>query len=365
MRFIETFQDYAVPVALGLIALLGAMVAVLLIVYLVSAYRHNRERAYVQRNKPRWQRLIVNLLTGKLNPEEAELDKRGRCHVRDFMLDAFFHHELDTAWSAEIEQKSFAEMKSDPSYHDKVRELYVKLGFLDDDLDELNDHRWWRRVKAIERLDDLGIPDGEEEILARLADRRSEVRFTALRYLALTGSKRIHAEIPGVFSASSTWSYLYLVNILYQANLPLKVLEDLVKSENPFQRKAAATLLGQKTGDKTISILAKLTEDAVPEVRREAVFSLARIGSAAAIPVFWRRVADESSQVRAAIAKGIGDLGHLVLLQDLADDDEFEVRFQAFASLSKLGVVGREVISNYQGKYTDLAREFLVEVNHA
>jgi HEAT repeat protein len=233
------------------------------------------------------------------------------------------------------------------------------------DINELADRRWWRRVKAIERLEDTGLLRAEDEILARLSDRSREVRFTALRNLALSKSKKIHGKIAGIFSASSTWSYLYLVNILYQANLPLKILDGLAKSDNPFQRKAAATLLGASSYPKAVGILAELAEDASPEVRREAVFSLARIGSTAAIPVFWRRVADESPQVRAAIAKGIGDIGHLVLLQELVDDDAFEVRFQAFASLSRLGMVGKEVIKNYQGKYSDLAREFLVEVNYA
>ena len=288
-----------------------------------------------------------------------KITPRERKHLRDLIIDAFFHREFDSMWNLEVEKELLEDIQSDYIKTENVRNLYKDLGFLTADLRELKDSRWWIRIKALERIEDVHIPEAEDDILPLLRDKKMEVRFAALRCLASIGSEKFLLRLENIFSSTSTWSYLYLVNILLAADIPIRYIRPIAESANPFQRKAAAILL-RKYDDKTaISLLTKLSEDKISEVRREAVNSLAIIGSPAAVPVFWRKLADESPQVRAAIAKGIGDMGHIIHLEKLADDENFEVRFQAFASLKKLGLLGKEVIRNYHGKYTALANEFL------
>lgn len=359
MTFIREFQNHALFIALALTAVLGAILLSMLIAYLVSLYRHALEDAYVRRNQIRWQELVKRLFEGTLRYTDVKLTRRERPWIRELLIDAFFRQEFECSWDADKQRDAFAELKIQPSCEERVRAIYLALGFLSRDMRELKSRRWWRRVKAIERLEDMGFVEAEDALLRLLSDKRSEVRFAALKALAALGSKRFYAQVGEIFASSSSWSYLYLVNILYYARLPVEVLAPLARSDNPYLRKAAATLLGRKGETKSVSLLAKLAGDEVQEVRREAIASLARTGSAAAIPVFWRRLKDESPQVRAAIARGIGELDQLVFLQKLASDEEFDVRFQAFAVLSRMGILGKEAIRNYKGKYKDLALEFL------
>ncbi len=359
MQLLQKFQEWAVPLALALTAALSLVIFFLFVIYVFSIYSHERERAYVKRNQARWQKLLNGLFEGSLKPSEIKLSRKELKHVRDLLLDSFFSKQLECLWDKERQRDAFSELKLNPSCSDKARSLYRDLGFFREDMRELGSKRWWVRVKAMERIEDLGINDGEEKLLKLLTDKRSEVRFSSLRTLAVISSKRFYSKLGGIFDASSTWSYLYLVNILYFSGVPLDVLATLASSDNPYKRKAAAILLGRIKSKDSVTLLLKLASDDFEEVRREAVLSLARTGSAAAMPLFWRKLKDQSPEVRTAVAKGIGELGQLAFLTKLADDEDFDVRFQAFASLAGSGLAGREAIKNYRGRYPELASEFL------
>ena len=61
------------------------------------------------------------------------------------------------------------------------------------------------------------------------------------------------------------------------------------------------------------------------------------------------------------IAKSLGrieDGSTIQLLEIIADDPDFEVRFNAFAALSKKGEIGLEAIKNFSKKYPEMSKEF-------
>lgn len=353
------FDQWAVPIATGLIIVLGSAVLVILLMYFISVWMHKREQAYVERNLGKWQKLVNGLFAGSVKIKENELPKRERRYIRDLLITNFFDREFECSWDAEKQADAFAELRLIPSCSDIVRSIYIDLGFYADDLRELESRRWWRRLKAAERIEETGLKEAEDRLIELVEAKDAEVRFAALRALVASGSKLFSERVPEIFSLHSSWSYLYLVNILYSSGVPVKVLKNLAASADSNKRKAAAILAGRSNDDEVLPLLVKLSRDESEDVRSQAVYGLARTGSVAAIPVFWRMLEDPSTEVRIAIAKGIGELDYLMLLGKLVDDIEFDVRFQAFASLASLGQLGRESIRNYHGRHSDLADEFL------
>ena len=185
-----------------------------------------------------------------------------------------------------------------------------------------------------------------------------------MKMLASIGSAALLEMLSEISTSNTRWSYRYIVNKLYLAEIPVDALKPFALSEDRDLRKGVATLLGKEGNIEAIPILQDLISDSVKDVRREAVSSLGRICSTAVIPVLTITVKDENPQVRAESAKALGklqDLGTLPLIEKLADDPEYGVRFQAFFALDRFGQPGENVIRKYQDKYPEIAREFLAK----
>jgi HEAT repeat protein len=371
LGFLRDFQAYAVPIAIYVLILLAGVFIILLAIYFVSIYVHTRKKRYIERRTPRWRELIEELLEGKRSPEDVYLSHREHRYFRDLLIVVFFSKEPPCTEEMEElakQRTAFEHLRKDRSCLEKIGTVYRQLGFHKDDIRELESPYWWRRAHALERLTDLKIEEAEDAVFPLLSDPRSEVRFSAAKMLAAIGSSKLVETLPRIFKESTRWSYRYLVNILYVADIPAASLKPLATSEDRDFRKAATVLLGRRWNREGIPMLKVLVDDEVKDVRREAVRSLGRIGLVEGLPVISSKADDPHPQVRAEVAKALGELGDkdaLPLLERLADDTDFNVRLQAFTALSRLGAAGAAVIRKYGNKHPEMVREFLAVGSHA
>lgn len=346
-----TLQESILPIVKYTLFFLAVLFGILLTIYLVSSYRHYRQKRYVEWKTVHCQSLISSLLDGGKSPDDLRLSPRERNCFRDTLI---------TEYSGQgISGKS------------QIRELYRELKFFDGDVKQLRSNAWWKKIEAMERLGMLELAEAEEYVIPLLADRRSEVRFSALRILASLGSQKLGSMLPEIFVESSRWSYRFLVNNLVRTEISVHNLMPLASSTGQDLRKAAAILLGRQGNKEAIPILRQLADDEVKDVRRETVRSLGRICLVEVMSILSDRAADHHPQVRAEVARALGGLkdeSALVFLDKLAGDPDFDVRLQAFFALVQYGESGEDIIRKYKVKYPEITREFLHRsrrVNHA
>jgi len=346
-----TLQERILPIVKYTLFFLAVLFGILLTIYLVSSYMHYRQKRYVKWKTVHCQSLISSLLDEGKSPDDLRLSLRERDCFRDTLITEYSRQGI--------------------SGKSQIRELYRELKFLDGDVQQIRSHTWWKRIEAIERFGMLELAEAEEYVISSLADRRSEVRFSALRILASLGSQKLGSMLPEIFVESSRWSYRFLVNTLIKTEISVHNLMPLASSTDRDLRKAAAILFGRQGNKEAIPILRQLADDEVKDVRRETVRSLGRICLVEVMSILSDRAADHHPQVRAEVARALGGLkdeSALVLLDKLADDPDFDVRLQAFFALVQFGESGESIIRKYEVKHPEMAQEFLNKyrgVNHA
>lgn len=342
MYIAEKFQKILLPLVMYILISISLFVVLLFVIYICAILKHARDKRYISRRAVEWQDTMHKLLNGELSPKDFNLPSKDRKYFKDILIAEF--------------SKQGAEGKS------RLKDTYKYLGFFDEDIRQLNSALWWKKTEAAEKLGELEMREAEDEVLPLLADRRDEVRFSALKMLASIHSQRLFETLPKVFKESRWWSYRYLVNKLLLADVPAANLKPLAISENRGFRKAAAILMGRKGNEEAIPLMRSLINDKIKDVRREAVRALGKIGLAETIPILSEKVADNNPQVRAAVADALGQLkdpGVLILLEKLACDTDFDVRFRAFFALDRLGREGKTIIGKYKDKYPEITKEFL------
>ncbi len=339
---LPALQETLLPIIRNVLIAITALFILMLAIYLVSIYLHRWQNRYIIGKTAQWQSIIKSLLHEVKSPNDFAIPRRERKYFRAILI-------------AEC-------TKQGPDGRNKIRELYRQFGFFYRDIRQLRSHIWWKKIQAIERLGALELIEAGEHVFPLLTDKRSEVRFSSLRMLVSTNSKKLAQTLPQIFANNSRWAYRYLVNELFRAEIPVENLKTFVSSSNRDLRKAAAILLGKEEHTEAIPLSQDLARDNVKDVRREAVRSLGRIKSVEAIPVLEDTANDNEPQVRSEVARALGelkDLNTLFLIERLADDANFEVRFQAFFALDRFGEPGENAIRKYKDKYPEITSEFL------
>jgi HEAT repeat protein len=174
------------------------------------------------------------------------------------------------------------------------------------------------RVRA-QAADALGrVADGELAIAVNALVRASDDEHPSVRYAALLSL--------GELGASEG------------ANVIIRHLSD----DEPLCREASAIALGQlgpNGGERAWSALSSALASPAPEVRFQAIASLAEIDAARAATVVLPLCDDLDGKVRAQVAAALGDSGQRVHADRLARllDDNDDVRHEAALALARLG----------------------------
>lgn len=331
-----------IPVVKIILVGLGALLFLSFVLYLATILVHNRQQKHIKARSPVWKEQVTNILCGIILPEELRLSSRDRKYFGGMLISGFQNGGI-------LEKE-------------RSREAYKYLRYYNHDISELKSRAWWRRAQSIERLAQMQLEEAESDVFPLLSDRRTEVRFSAIKMLATIHSTRLATVLPQVFAENSRWAYRYIVNELWAAQLPVISLQNLVTSPDRNQRKAAAVLLGANRRRQAIDVLQILAEDSVKDVRREVSRSLGRIGSPGVLSILQDMVDDPEPDVREAVAQSLGrlnDVNTLSLLDTLTNDPSFDVRLQAFYALDRFGKPGEGIIRKHQNIYPEIAREFL------
>lgn len=329
------------------IVVLSALLVVSLAVFLFSAVRHHRRKMYLIRETPAWNRVLDRLQCGEIAASEAGFRRPDLERVKNLIVMRLYDAGIDD--------------------RERLRVIYRELGFLEDDINLLERGSWPCKVRALERLEDLAFEEAGQYILKLLADRRPEVRFSALKALAESGSTALPRVITDIFEDTTRWAYRYIVSILAAYRLPEDSLRPLAESDKRDFRKAAAQLLGYEGADDSVPFLEELATDDIKDVRREAVRSLGRIKTKKAVHALSAKAGDIHPQVRKAVAMGLSALfdapgaeAMIPAVKQLASDKDFDVRLGAFYALACLGEPGRDVIRSFEEEHPEMANEFLL-----
>ncbi len=251
---------------------------------------------------------------------------------------------------------------SNESHRIKMKQLYIKTGFLSKDVQLLSSKRWWKKLEVLERWLILKDRSIENEAFDCLSDKSLPVRSAALRVLCEIKSVQLYNNLHELFSSNSRWAYRYLINQLYSGQVPPSPLIPFVYSIDRDLRKAAAILLGSTDSEESFKLLSILSTDPVKDIRFEALKSLSDKFGSGADEIIYKAATDEHSKVRvqAAISLGIRRTEKaLSLLKKLANDKNFDVSHAAFFALSRCGERGLHVIEELRTLYPEIAREFL------
>jgi len=344
-------QAIILPLVKYTLIVLSAILALLIIIYILSSYIHHRQKEYTVWKTDHCKSIIGSILREGMTPLGFRLTRKEKHCFRDALIDEY--------------------SRQSASGKDTIRDLYKKFGFYYKDIRTIRHGMWWKKIQAIERLESIEMGEAESVMLPLLWHKKSEIRYAALKMLSYVGSEKLSAMLLVIFNDNSRWAYRFLTNALMDTKIPVDRLTPLASSTNRDLRKAAAILLGRIGDREAITILESLVDDEVKDVRREAVRSLGRVGLIDGIPVLSDKINDNNPQVRAVAASSLGilkDTESLPLLDKLADDQDFDVRFAAFQALEGFGQSGVNIITKHSSKYPEMVNEFISKVgstNHA
>ncbi|MGA0605374.1 HEAT repeat domain-containing protein [Phenylobacterium sp. VNQ135] len=206
---------------------------------------------------------------------------------------------------------------------------------------------WAGRLAAAEALAAFPGPE-TQAALWRMAEATPEARLTALEALARAGGavsvdQLLDAAAQGDLRASGRFAEFLREQVALDAPAAVQALArgDL----RPELRVLVIEALGASGDYGAIAALAGAAGDADAAVRAAAVHALGRLQHPAGQAPIATALDDANGDVRAAAAEAAGE----ARLPKLADalygrlfDDAWRVRFQAAASLGKLGPAGLE-----------------------
>ncbi len=226
--------------------------------------------------------------------------------------------------------------------------FYDELGFADDAIEELGDHRWWKRADAIRELRLMRVVRAADAISKLLSDHSDDVRLLAFEStieLEGIGSLPILA---GMIRKMTPWSSISLARIISEhKNEAAPHVLPLLRHANASVRLFAIKILGVLTSIEAVPSLIRIAESGGPAEAAEALTALGRIGDERAVGPCYSSLSSRNAGVRIAAANALGAYGAPQVvgnLLPLLEDDVSDVRLAAAQALSKCGPEGSSTL---------------------
>lgn len=156
-----------------------------------------------------------------------------------------------------------------------------------------------RRIAA-DRLGGLPSDDAVSALVRALADSAEDVRGRAVVALGSIGSPRCIEVLRGMLDDSSETVRIAALDVLsrFRSADALPVALQLLESPDVWKRIAAVHAVGWIGSDVAVQALASRLGDERPEVRRDVVIALLRLGEPAVRPLLDRATSDPDREVR-------------------------------------------------------------------
>jgi hypothetical protein len=293
--------------------------------------------------------------------ERARADRR-REHVREELVPVFsrFLETTDSARLAAELRPRFMRMDAahrpvaavlvtdlmhdvPPSQKDQLRVALEQSGIVE--LGERGTRRLspWRRALACEMLGKIGSHQAVPALLARLADRRPEVRMAAVRALGDVGSAEAIPALTEVFLARRAAPTDVVNDALRRiGGDAANAFERGVQSKDPIVRVSSCFGLSA-VADERPGCRSRLAEvlgtDSDNRVRAAAAASLGIAGGNAAPASLLAATADPDVHVRKSAVKTLGsfdDPTSAEAIDGCTDDDDRETALRAAEALIAL-----------------------------
>ena len=242
---------------------------------------------------------------------------------------------------------------------DKLRPLFASFSVVKEEISILKSNLWQNRLHAAVRLGYFGDDSALPALMTALRDDVVAVRFAAARSLSqLSCTEAVEPiirslDVPGEVSQRRVAEILFILGA--KAN---EAILEILKSAsyNDASLSIAARVAGLLRDKLAVPPLQNLLTHQVPNVRLNAVRSLASIGDHATIPSIASLSGDSSWEVRSSVMAALGRLHATtqipLLLQGLSDQ-EWWVRHNAGASLIQLGDQGIKALRNAVDHHVD------------
>jgi HEAT repeat protein len=247
---------------------------------------------------------------------------------------------------------------------DRARTVVTALGLVERWTKELHDRRWWTRAEAARSLGVIRCPDAVSNLIAALEDDYDEVRAAAVEALGLIRDPASIPELIARLGDQSRHQRVRLVHALHQFGL--SAVPPLINHalHNPADRAVVAELLGSIGASGALDQLIEWSRDEGPAVRAAAWSAIGTIGvDERAFYHMLRALADDSEQVRAAVAWALGRSGREDAAPYLAPrlKDEWSVAAHTARALRQLGPAGRHELEIAAQEQSELAQQMLWE----
>ncbi len=181
-------------------------------------------------------------------------------------------------------------------------------------LQRLDDPNEYVRRAAADALAQLGVGDAHavEPLLKRLKDTDETVRQEALLALGKFGDAQILDAVAAVLQEPTEERIVKLVAavVLLKFNREdgLPLLKDFVSSNNSYDRKQAAEVLGAFPTQAGNELLLALLKDRNLQVKQSAIRSLSQIQATNALSELYKLLKDPSVNTQLAAAEGLGQI---------------------------------------------------------
>ena len=224
----------------------------------------------------------------------------------------------------------------------RLRDLALASGVITRAEQWSRSRRWWRRLRGLRLLAQLGTDDAAHRFLD---DPHAAVRAAAADAVATPVAPEVLDRLLAMlddqdaacrFSAKST-----LLRAGRSAAAGVRSYLDAELVRQPDSALAVAAALADPT---FLGPALRLSEAPEPAVRRGASTLLARIGGEQVARRLEQLLDDTDADVRATAAQGLGELGHWPAAAALAvglQDPTWDVRAAAAVALRRMGPPGR------------------------
>ncbi len=345
---LQTALTYGVIVLLGLVV---AMFVLLVVLRLVASRRERR----LENRKLQILSVVTGLLDSDVMPEDAARTLRDVVPSRDRRPMELALLELaPNAKGGRAERLSF---------------LCERLGFIQKDIDDLEDGRPSRKAEAAFHLGMVGSERAVGPLLRTLDSNPDQgIVFACLNALSHIGTPEAIEGVAGYLASHDELENVRIAEVLLERGKEFSPYIRTWLEEGGIDSRRLNFLLKVTAALDDASMVAPVSgylghDD--PEVRANAARALGMLGERAACGQLARMMEDGSVRVRAEAAEALGLAGcaeALGVLEAGLGDPDMGVRRSCASALMLLGSEGRAALERYAAAAEEEEREAAAEV---
>ncbi|MGA7161256.1 MAG: HEAT repeat domain-containing protein [Bacteroidota bacterium] len=243
----------------------------------------------------------------------------------------------------------------------RLTQLFVELGFVDEEVRDLNSSRWWIRAKACRTISVMRPAIAIDPLILLLQDREPEVRMEAAMALVEIAGADALRPLLSHLKIITRWMSLQLSRAIL--GMGSEVVPDLIKgteSESASIKSFCVEMLGAIGDISAVEPLKVLMRSADDDLKCRALTAIGLLGDASGLPLILEYCRSDNEEVRKSAVSALGSLGApeaVPLLAELLASDSVDVRLAAGESLSRLGTQGEIALRELAVASDELGRK--------